>query len=129
MATGALPIVRSGDEIITMTAVYDIGAAGAHTKNAAVPGRAFTSVTRNSAGSYTVNFSDNIPQGFFLGMTVDLAKVAAAGPSNTRYTKASYSGSLRTASYENWSVGTTPAITELVSGDQVLITAKWLKTR
>lgn len=125
--------VLCSDEIQTSVALWDIGATGAHTKTANVPGKGFTSVARTAAGKYTVTFARGVPVGQFMGLQLDLQTAADAGPLNLKYTAGSYTSETQaaqaTALYEAWSVGTAPAETEIPSGSKVLMTAVWQKTR
>jgi hypothetical protein len=133
MGFGANP-VRCYDEVVEAISTWDIGATGAHTKTSNIPGTQFASVARTAAGKYTVTFSAGVPRGDLLALECFHQPAANAGPLNLRMTKASYtreSAALGQATvlYEAWSVGTTPAQTELSNGDKVTLKAIWSKTR
>jgi len=126
MSFGA--VMRSYDEVITFHSRWVIGASGAHTKAAGVAGSGFRSVARNVAGKYTVTLSDP-PVGPIVDVKLTHWPADAAAPKNLRPTVSSYDPSAKTLKYEAWSVGTTPALAELASGDQVSIEVVFQKTR
>lgn len=125
-------LVRCFDEIIEAVALWDIGATGAHTKTAGYPGTAFASVTRTGAGAYTVNFNPNVPSGPFLELYTRHLPAATTAPMITKFNKASYVRPSATGNgsctYEAWTIGTTPALADLPSGDKLMMVGRWLKT-
>jgi hypothetical protein len=127
--TGALSRVGSPDEFVHYRSLWDIGAAGAHTKAAGVNGKGFTGIARTAAGKYTVTMADMMPVGPFVGAHVEHFGVADAAPTETKVTKASWNPTTRTFLYENWSEGGAPAQTELASGDQVMVDVWFQKTK
>jgi hypothetical protein len=115
--------VRANAETFDVVGVFDIGAAGAHTK---VYG-AGMSVARTAAGKYTITFTEWGP--VLLDLDVRHWPQADAAPlvprpSDGGFTK---SATTATATYETWDLDT-PAQTELPNGDRVTIRATFLKT-
>jgi hypothetical protein len=128
----SISIQRASDEIVTMSSKWDIGASGAHTKVSGVPGTGFASVSRTAAGKYTITFSRGAPVGGLLDVQITHWPAANAEPRVCMPTKATYTAETASAgatvAYEAWKL-TTPAQVELASGDQVTITATFLKTK
>lgn len=125
--------VRAFDEVLEAVSSWDIGATGAHTKTASVPGTLFSSVTRTAAGKYTVNFTNGVPKGPFLGLEVEIHRAVDAAPLLPRQSVSTYTSETAatpaTVKYETWNVANAPVQTELASGDTVKIRARWLKTK
>jgi hypothetical protein len=130
MAEGS-SLKRTTDEYIELVGLWDIGASGAHTKNSKCSG--LRSVTRNAAGKYTVGFDRPVFRGDLISMDVYHIPVAGTGPLNMRPTKAAYTRenltTIASQDYEAWSVGATPAQTEVPSGDQVWMRVKIRNSR
>lgn len=124
--------MRCQDEVLTIISSWDIGASGAHTKTANIPGTGFASVARTAAGKYTVTFARGVPIGPFLDLHIEHypavdAQPLDAHPKLSTFT-AETAAAQATVKYETWDNDTT-AQTELANGDKVVITARWLKTR
>lgn len=124
-APGSLKPARAYDEVITLVSRWEIGATGAHTKDF---GKGFSSVARTAAGAYTVTFTD-VPEGPLIGLEVQHWSQATVEPLVTSPVDGSYSASAKTVKYETWAIDTTPAQTELPSGDKVTIIATFIKSQ
>lgn len=128
MAVGNL---KGWSEVQTLHSKWDIGATGAHTKATSVPGTGFASVARSAAGKYTVTFARGIPVGKLVDFQLTHWAAADAANMNLRPSVATFtaetSAAAATMKYESWDNDTT-AQTELSSGDQVSITAIFMKT-
>src|SRR5260221_12143100 len=113
--------LRSYDEIQEMTSMWDIGASGAHTKTANVPGTGFTSVARTAAGKYTVTFAKTNPIGPLVQLVLTYWGVADAAALDLRATTATYtaetSAAAATVKYESWDLAT-PSQAELANCSQ-----------
>jgi len=120
---GNLAPVRDTNETWTTTCVFDIGGTGAHTKRL---GKGILSVTRQNTGQFTANFTD--VGGALIDLDVKIQSPAAAVPQIGKYVVDSFSASAKSAQFEVYSVTTTPVRIDPVSGYDVVITAKWLKT-
>lgn len=122
----------NGEEYIVYTSKWDIGASGAHTKVTGIPGTGFTGVARTAAGKYTITFTRSVPVGGLVDLQITHWPAVDAANLNPRPSKAGYTAetasAAATALYETWDNDTT-AQTELASGDQVTITAVFLKTK
>lgn len=126
--------VLCADEVIEYTSLWDIGSTGAHTKVSGVPGTGFSGIARSATGKYTITFSGPgvLPVGKLIDLVVTHWPAADAANLNLRPSKATWtpetSTTAATVKYEAWDNDTT-AQTELASGDQVSVTAKFLKTK
>lgn len=125
--------VLCADEVQSFTSKWDIGSSGAHTKVSGVPGTGFSGVARTAAGKYTITFSAGMPVGGLLSLKVEHwpaadAEPLVAGPTKSGYT-AETAAAAATALYESWVIDETAAQTDFASGDQVVITATFLKTK
>lgn len=123
--------MRGDDELYTMVSQWDIGATGAHTKTANVPGSGFASVTRTAAGKYTITFTrGKLPTGRLIDVSITHWPAANAEPRVCMPTLSTYTSETdaagATVKYEAWKL-TTPAQVELANGDKVTIKATWLK--
>ncbi len=123
---------RSNDEVITYFSKWDIGSTGAHTKAADCPGTGFSGIARTNSGKYTVTFNRGIPVGKLVEFRVTHWPVADAqgfdcGPRKSGFT-AETAAAAATMLYEAWD-NDTAAQTELTSGDQVSVTAVFLKSK
>ena len=125
--------MRCWDEILSATSQWTIGASGAHTKTANIPGTMFTGVARTAAGKYTVTFARGVPVGPFLELIVTAAKAADAETTTARWTLGTYTAetaaAAATVKYESWEIDETAAQVDFASGDIVTLTARWLKTK
>jgi len=123
---------RCEDEYLDMVSKWDIGASGAHTKVSGVPGTGFASVAETAAGKYTITFTRGVPLGGLVDLVLTHWPAVDAANLNLRPSKSGYTAETATAAatmkYEAWDNDTT-AQTELASGDQVTITARFLKTK
>ncbi len=124
--------MRSGDEVLTLHSKWDIGASGAHTKVANVPGTGFASVARTAAGKYTITFSRGLPPGVLVECRIVDWPAVDAEPFDCTPKKSGFTAETAAAAatllYEAWDHDTT-AQTELASGDQVSIVCTFLKTK
>lgn len=126
VSSGALSPVRSYTEVWETTVVFDIGAAGAHTVKY---GRGISSVTRQAAGQFTVNFTD--VGGALLDLEVRYQSVAAGVPVIGKLVVDSFVASPNgggSALFEVFSVTTTPVRVDPASGSDGVITARFLKS-
>ncbi len=122
---------RANNEVYTLISQWDIGATGAHTKTANVPGSGFSSVARTAAGKYTITFTKGqLPTGRLINVKITHWPAANAEPRVCMPTVGTYTSetdsSGATVKYEAWKL-TTPAQVELATGDKVTIEAKFLK--
>ena len=122
-APGPLAPVRSYGDTWEILCVFDIGASGAHTLKY---GKGISSVTRNAAGKFVVNFTDVGAQ--MLSMDVQVKRAADAESLVCRETVDSFSRSAKTCAYECWEIDETAAQVDPASGDDVVIRATFLKT-
>lgn len=124
--------MRCEDEVVTLISRWTIGSTGAHAKTAGYPGTGFTGIARTAAGKYTVTFNYGVPVGGLIDLDVRHWAAADAANLNPRPTVSSYTtetaSAAATVKYETWDNDTT-AQTELTSGDQVTVTARFLKTK
>ncbi len=122
--------VRCADEVLTFVSKWDIGSTGAHTKTAGFPGTGFSGVARADTGEYTVTFNKGMPIGPFLDLTINPFYTADTLPLKTTPVMSSFvketAAAAATVEYEAWNAS---ALTELASGTQVVITARFLKTK
>ncbi len=124
---------RSPDELITFISVWEIGASGAHTKLAGVPGTGFAGVAETAAGKYTITFTRDIPIGPLVELVITPWHVAdeeayIARPTQGGYTEAT-DAAAATATYESWVVDETAAQTDWPTTAEVTIKATFLKTK
>ncbi len=125
---------RCADEVVSFISMWDIGASGAHTKTAGVPGTGFASVAETAAGKYTITFAnDTLPNGPLVDLRITVHQATDEESWVPRPTVSSYvpqAGVTNpTAKYENWVIDETAAQTELPSGAKVTIEAKFMKTK
>jgi len=129
--SGQSPI-RCADEIIEFVSLWDIGATGAHTKAANVPGSGFASIARTAAGKYTITFARGLPIGPFLRLDVCHLPAVDTEQLDSGARKSGFiaetAAAAATLKYESWD-NDTAAQTDFVSGGQVSIRASFLKTR
>lgn len=120
------------DDYSVYVSKWDIGANGAHTKVSGIPGTGFSGVARTAAGKYTITFQPGVPVGGLVDLIVTHWPAVDAANLNPRPSKAGFTAETAAASatmlYETWDNDTT-AQTELSSGDQVTITAVFLKSK
>lgn len=119
---GSLSPKRVNVETIETLCVFDIGAAGAHTK---VYGSGI-SVARTAAGKYDVTFTEWGP--VLVDFQVTVWRQTDAETLTARPTDGSFSNSAGTCKYEIWEIDETAAQVDPASGDRVTIRATFLKT-
>lgn len=126
-------LVLCADEVIVFTSKWNIGSDGAHTKTSGFPGTGFTGVARDSAGNYTISFARGVPVGGLVELRVQHwpqagAEPLVAAPLENEVVAETATAAM-TAGYESWVIDETEALTDFPSGDQVSITAVFLKTK
>lgn len=125
--------ILCADEVVTFVSKWDIGSTGAHTKTSGFPGTGFTGVARDSAGNYTITFARGMPVGGLVDLRIQHWSQVTVEPlicaPLENEVVAETAGAAMTAGYEAWVIDETAAATELPSGDQVTITAVFLKTK
>lgn len=125
-APGSLSDVLSYTEVWQTTVVFDVGATGAHTVKY---GRGISSITRQAAGQFTVNFTD--VGGALLDLDIRYQGVAAGVPVIGKLVVDSFVASPSgggSALFEVFSVTTTPVRVDPASGSDCVITPRFLKS-
>lgn len=116
------PVLNYGD-VWEITAVFDVGATGAHTLKY---GKGIPTVTRSAQGKFVANFTD--VGGQLLSLTVAVKQAADTESLVARETVDSFSRSAKTAAFEVWEIDETAQQVDPPSGSDVVITARWLRT-
>lgn len=125
-APGSLSPVSSYTEVWQTTVTFDVGATGAHT---AKNGRGISSITRQGAGQFTVNFTD--VGGALLDLDVKYKCAAATEPPVASEVVDSFTASASgggSAQFEVWEIDETAARVDPPNGSDCVVTARFLKT-